>query len=192
MQGRSQTEERALIAGAQAGDQEAMERIVTQYWPLVIAAGHQRYVRSIAEDATGAAAEELVRAVLAFDLSRGVPFAAFAKVRVYGAVSHLFRKTANVWEHEGAPCDMETFERVTDDGTLDASDARLTVAPLLAKLSRDERRVLFFLYQYGWSTYETAEALGVSQSRVCRLKRGAIEKLRAAGASSSMWTTSTK
>lgn len=178
MQGRSQTEERALIAGAQAGDQEAMERIVTQYWPLVIAAGHQRYVRSIAEDATGAAAEELVRAVLAFDLSRGVPFAAFAKVRVYGAVSHLFRKTANVWEHEGAPCELDALERIAGEETLDASEARMVLAPLLSMLSAGERRVLSLLYERGLTTYEAADVLGVSQSKVMRVKRGAIRRMR--------------
>lgn len=180
MQGLSQEEERALLRGAQKGRREDMERIVEQYWPLVLAAGHQRQVGSMVEDAIGAAAEELVRSVLAFDTSRGVPFAAFAKVRVYGAVSHLLRKTSRTWEHECAPADMEVMERVAGATTLDASDARLTVAPFLATLDDDERRVLYLLYQEERTTYEAAKTLGVSQSKVARTKKRALAKLRAA------------
>lgn len=178
MQELSQEQERALLACAQEGDGAAMEQIVMQYRPLVMAAGRQRYVRSIAEDAVGAAAEELVRAVHAYDVTRGVPFAAFAKVRVYGAVSHLFRKTCRVWEHEGAACTPDALERVAEDAQLDASDARLMLAPLLASLSEEERRVLSLLYQRGVTTYEAADLLGVSQSKVMQVKRRALERLR--------------
>lgn len=157
-----------------------MERIVAQYWPLVMAAGHQRFVRSVAEDATAAAAEELVRCVESFDLARGMPFAAYAKVRVYGAVSHFFRKTARTWEHECAPCEAEVLEEIAGTETLDASDARLTVASLLERLDETERRVIRLLFWEGRTTYEAAEALGVSQSKIARTKRRAMEKLRAA------------
>lgn len=180
MQGLSKDEECALIAGAQKGNREDMERITVQYWPLVMAAGHQRFVRSVAEDATAAAAEELVRCVRSFDLEKGVPFAAYAKVRVYGAVSHFFRKTARTWEHEGTACEAEVLEEIAGAQTLDASDARLTVAPLLARLDEDERRVLHLLFWEGRTTREAAETLGASQSKIARTKRRAIEKLRAA------------
>ena len=180
MQNLSQEEECAIIRDAQSGNRDAMERIIMQYWPLVLAAGRQRYVWSITEDAVGAAAEELVRSVQAFDAARGVPFAAFAKVRVYGAVSHLFRKMCRTWEHESAPCEADVWERIADEGTFDASEARLMLAPMLVTLSDIERRVLFFLYGCGKSTYETADALGVSQSKVMRIKREAIRRMREA------------
>ena len=204
MQKLSQKEERSLIAGAQGGSREAMERIVTQYLPLVLAAGHQRFARPMADDATGAAAEELVRAVLAFDLAKGVPFAAFAKVRVYGAVSHACRKAQRVWAHESAPCAMEALERVaeSDGGGRDAghgrsaghggafdgqeadafaaAEARVMLAPLLSELPADERRVLALLFADGCSTYEAARRLGTSQSSVVRTKRRALAHLRTA------------
>jgi len=175
----SQAEERRLIEAAQAGDGAAMERMVTQYLPLVRAAGAQRYVRSIAEDATAVAAEELVRSVLAFDVARGVPFAAFAKVRVYGAVSHLFRAAATRWQRECVPDAAEVTEQAADGTALDASEARLTLAPLLAVLSEDERRVIQLLYEEGRTTYEAADVLGVSQSKVARLKRQALSRMQA-------------
>lgn len=180
----SQTEERQLIARAQAGDGAAMERMALQYLPLARAAGGQRYARSIAEDATAAAMEELVRSVLAFDAERGVPFAAFAKVRVYGAVSHLFRKASARWGRECVPETAEATERVADDGTLGASEARLTLAPLLSALTDDERRVLRLLYEEGRTTYEAAELLGVSQSKVSRVKRQALSQMKGALTSS--------
>ncbi|MDD6127599.1 MAG: sigma-70 family RNA polymerase sigma factor [Veillonellaceae bacterium] len=180
----SQAEERQLIALAQAGDGAAMERMVCQYLPLARAAGGQRYVRSIAEDATAAAMEELVRSVRAFDVTRVVPFAAFAKVRVYGAVSHLFRKASARWARECVPETAEATERVADDGTLGASEARLTLAPLLSALTDDERRVLRLLYEEGRTTYEAAELLGVSQSKVSRVKRQALSQMKGALTSS--------
>ena len=180
----SQAEERRLLAAAQAGDGTAMERIVTQYLPLAKAAGGQRYVRSMAEDATAVAAEELVRSVLAFDVSRGVPFAAFAKVRVYGAVSHLFRAAAIRWQRECVPETAEATERVADDCTLGASEARLTLAPLLSALTDDERRVLRLLYEGGRTRYEAGELLGVSQSKVSRVKRQALSQMKGALTSS--------
>lgn len=174
----SQAEERRLLAAAQAGDGTAMERIVTQYLPLAKAAGGQRCVRSMAEDATAVAAEELVRSVLAFDVSRGVPFAAFAKVRVYGAVSHLFRAAAIRWQRECVPEEAVVMEQVADGSALDASEARLTLAPLLAALTGDERRVIQLLYEEGRTTYEAADVLGVSQSKVARLKRQALSRMK--------------
>lgn len=180
----SQAEERQLIALAQAGDGAAMERMVVQYLPLARAAGGQRYAQSIAEDATAAAMEELVRSVLAFDAGRGVPFAAFAKVRVYGAVSHLFRKASARWARECVPETAEATERVADDGTLGASEARLTLAPLLSAFTDDERRVLRLLYEEGRTTYEAAELLGVSQSKVSRVKRQALSQMKGALTSS--------
>ncbi|MCI6233235.1 MAG: sigma-70 family RNA polymerase sigma factor [Selenomonas sp.] len=174
----SQTEERQLIARAQAGDGAAMERMALQYLPLARAAGGQRYARSIAEDATAAAMEELVRSVLAFDAERGVPFAAFAKVRVYGAVSHLFRKASARWGRECVPETAEACERVADDDAFGASEARLTVAQLLSALTDEERRVVHLLYEEGRTTYEAAELLGLSQSKVVRLKRQALVRMK--------------
>ena len=92
--------EHRLIAAAQSGDRAALSRLVEQYLPLVRAAGRQRCVRAIAEDATAAAAEELVRSIYAFDTTRGTAFAAYAKIRVYGAVSHLLRKESSRWQRE--------------------------------------------------------------------------------------------
>lgn len=92
--------EHRLIAAAQSGDRAALSRLVEQYLPLVRAAGRQRCVRAIAEDATAAAAEELVRSIYAFDTTRGTAFAAYAKIRVYGAVSHLLRKESARWQRE--------------------------------------------------------------------------------------------
>ena len=174
----SQAEERQLIALAQAGDGAAMERMVCQYLPLARAAGGQRYVRRIAEDAPAAAMEELVRSVRAFDVTRVVPFAAFAKVRVYGAVSHLFRKASARWARECVPETAEACECVADDGAFDASEARLMVAGLTATLTDDERRVIHLLYEEGRTTYEAADMLGVSQSKVARVKRQAVAKMR--------------
>ena len=174
-------EERALIARAQQGDRAAMERIVTQYRPLVLAAGHRRAAQAFADDAVQAAAEELVRTIYAYDTSRSVPFASYAKPRVHGAVSHLLTKHVRSWQRECAPDEADDLDRVPDVRTADAydaADARATLAPLLAVLSDDERRVLHLLYYRGLSTYAAARELGWSQSKVCQRKKAALAKMK--------------
>ena len=174
-------EERALIARAQQGDRAAMERIVTQYRPLVLAAAHRRAAQSFADDARQAAAEELVRTIYAYDTSRGVPFASYAKPRVHGAVSHLLTKNVRSWQRECATDEADDLDRVPDLDTTDAyeaAEARATLAPLLAMLDGDERRVLHLLFYRGLSTYAAAREMGCSQSKRCKLKKEAIEKMR--------------
>lgn len=174
-------EERALIARAQQGDRAAMERIVTQYRPLVLAAAHRRAAQTFADDALQAAAEELVRTVYAYDTQRGVPFASYAKPRVHGAVSHLLTKNVRSWQRECATDEPDDLDRVPDLRTGDAyeaAEARATLAPLLAVLSDDERRVLHILFWRGLSTYAAARALGWSQSKVCQRKKAALAKMK--------------
>ena len=174
-------EERALIARAQQGDRAAMERIVTQYRPLVLAAGHRRAAQAFADDAVQAAAEELVRTIYAYDTSRSVPFASYAKPRVHGAVSHLLTKNVRSWQRECATDEPDDLDRVPDLRTGDAyeaAEARATLAPLLAVLTDDERRVLHLLYYRGLSTYAAARELGWSQSKVCQRKKAALAKMK--------------
>ena len=177
----TQAAERALLQSAQAGDRDAMERIVLQYWPLVLAAGHQRKARTFAEDATAAAAEELVRSIHAFDPTRGTPFAAFVKVRVYGAVSHLLTAAARKWERECAANEADVLEGIADKDAFAEVEANMQIAPLLSVLSEEERRVIVLMYLKGKTARAAAEALGVSQSKVERAKRKALQKMRAAG-----------
>ena len=179
-----EAEERRLLAAAQHGDREAMERIVAQYLPLVRAAGAQRRAQTFAEDATAAAAEELVRTVYAYDAARGVPFAAIAKIRVYGAVSHLCRKLRTQWERECTPAEAEDLDDLAEDGAASASfaavDARLTAERLLAALPAEGRRLLRLLYGAGKTTREAAAILGLSPSTIMRRKKAALAKLREA------------
>ena len=174
-------EERALIARAQQGDRAAMERIVTQYRPLVLAAAHRRAAQTFADDALQAAAEELVRTVYAYDTQRGVPFASYAKPRVHGAVSHLLTKNVRSWQRECATDEPDDLDRVPDLRTGDAyeaAEARATLAPLLAVLTDDERRVLRLLYYRGISTYAAARELCGSPSKVCQRKQAALAKMK--------------
>ena len=45
-------------------------------------------------------------------------------------------------------------------------------------LDGDERRVLHLLFYRGLSTYAAAREMGCSQSKICKLKKDAIEKMR--------------
>lgn len=170
----------ALIEKAQAGDKAAMEQIFLQYHPLVLAAGHQRRVKTFAEDATAAAEEELLRSIHAFDTTRGTPFAAFVKVRVYGAVSHLFTRTTRTWERECAANESDALESIADKDAFTEVETKLQLAPLLSVLSEKERRVIEQTYLKDQTARAAAPVLGLSQSSVERIKRQALAKMRAA------------
>ena len=173
--------EHRLIAAAQSGDRAALSRLVEQYLPLVRAAGRQRCVRAIAEDATAAAAEELVRSISAFDTTRGTAFAAYAKIRVYGAVSHLLRKESARWQRECLLAGDETPDDLpAAPDAFAAADARAMLAQPLAALPAAERRVVQLLFFEGRTNREAAALLGCAPSTVQRQKQKALAHLRAA------------
>ena len=84
-------QELSLLAAAKAGDAAALSRLCTQYEPLLRAAAGQLHLRTIREDALAEGYVSFVGAVQAYDAGTGVPFAAFAKARVYGDLRTLFQ-----------------------------------------------------------------------------------------------------
>lgn len=176
-------EERALIGRAQAGDRAALARLMAAYRPLVLAAAHRRAAKPLGDDAEQAAAEELVRTIYAYDLKKPFPFASYAKVRVHGAISHLLTKTIRGWQRECTTEEADDLERMAGPDPVDpyaAAEARAVLAPLLAKLTAEEREALRLLYARGLTTRAAARAMGCSQSKVYGLKKAALAKMKAA------------
>ena len=92
-----------LSASTLAAELGVSRQIVVGDVALLRAAAGQLHLRTIREDALAEGYVSFVGAVQAYDAGTGVPFAAFAKARVYGDLRTLFRRQRRLWERETLP-----------------------------------------------------------------------------------------
>ncbi|MCI6282974.1 sigma-70 family RNA polymerase sigma factor [Selenomonas sp.] len=179
-------EERAHIAAAQAGDSAAMMELVTQYEPLLRRAAGQAHLRTIHDDALSESYVSLVRAVRDYDAALGIPFAAFAKARVYGDLRTLARRVIRTWQREATVDDRreEGFWELIEDESAAAAltryERQATLAAAMRALTERERAVIRLLYFNEATQTAAAAELGVSQQAVAAIKKRAIGKMREA------------
>ena len=180
-----ETTECMLLAAAQAGDSAAMMQLVEQYEPLLRAAAGQLHLRTIREDALAEGYVSFVGAVQAYDAGTGVPFAAFAKARVYGDLRTLFRRQRRLWERETLPAEAREepfWEGVRDPAAEQALTRLEEQAALVAAmrcLTDGERRILRLIFWEERTQAEAARLLQVSQQAIAKTKKRALAKLRA-------------
>ncbi len=177
------TEENRLIARAQ-GDGEAMAEICQRYEPLILRAAHQPHLATVREDAESAARLALVEAVRGFDPALGVPFAAYARRKVFGDVRTFFRRERSKWQHEYVPVDTTEDELSFWDAVADPRDpmgqAELKdmLRTALGLLTDKERAVLLLLHRDLTQT-QIAKTLGIATQTVAKRKKTALQKMRA-------------
>src|SRR5919108_2233307 len=190
-------------AQARLGDRDARAELIESYRPyvsrLVARMGIPPTSVQEREDLVSAGVIGLIDAVDRFDHARGVPFEAFARVRIQGAVidelrrldgrSRLFWKRVRegTTAEESMP-DAVSLDRLIDAGTEPAGDD-LTASLLeqdlwndvgiaLMTLPRRERSVLQRYYGASRTLREIGSEMGVSEARVCQLHARAIAQLR--------------
>ena len=97
-------------------DPSVREKLVSRYLPLVRVAARRMAMLSAhsfdTEDCHGPGALALVKAVDAFDSSRGVPFEAFAYPRIYGAMIDHVR--AQDWVPRGVRAAIQKLRQACD------------------------------------------------------------------------------
>lgn len=139
----------------------------------------------------------LMEARQRFDASRGVPFAAFAALRVRGAMLDALRSEDLVSRDERARLRKDgalqpTATRVELNDEIDAAchgldpdeatirkDSIVRMRAALVCLSEREREVVEQHYFQEQPLKAVAERLGVTESRVCQIAGEAVLKLRA-------------
>lgn len=139
----------------------------------------------------------LMEARQRFDASRGVPFAAFAALRVRGAMLDALRSEDLVSRDERARLRKDgalqpTATRVELNDEIDAAsdgldpddaairnDGIVRMRAALTCLSEREREVIEQHYFQEQPLKAVAERLGVTESRVCQIAGEAVLKLRA-------------
>ena len=189
-----------LWTRCRSGDASARALLIERYVPLARAVAHG--VRAgwtvvvDADDLSSAAALGLIDAVDRFAPDRGVPFEAYAGLRIRGAVIDELRRLGD------RPRGSEAEERArtvslddlveddwnahvasTDDGIderYEREDLRGRVEGALELLPPRQREVLTRYYGDALTLREAGRRMGISEARACQLHGRAIDNLRRA------------
>ncbi|MDQ2952479.1 MAG: sigma-70 family RNA polymerase sigma factor [Chloroflexota bacterium] len=189
-----------LWARSRAGDAQSRSLLIERYLPL--AKGLSRRVRTTetpvtdGDDMASAAFLGLIDAVDRFEPGRGVPFEAYARLRIRGAMIDELRRTTE----RSRTATQEEQPRVTSldlildagrtdmlpfgDGGLDEGheeeDLRGRVEVALDTLPERQREVLTHYYKDDLTLRQTGAHMGISEARACQLHGRAIVNLRRA------------
>ena len=117
-----------LLIKAKAGDNYAIQLLLNKYKNLLNSASRQHRLISIQEEAYEEAVISFYQAIKDFNESLGVPFAGYAKVKVYQGVHTLFRRYLRIWQNEvslSAQMNTDDEDEVKEFGDLLAVDEDL-------------------------------------------------------------------
>lgn len=171
-----------LLLSAKSGDFMAVQELLIKYENLLKKAAGQHHLHSIREEAYAEAMMGLYTAIMDFDESFGIPFAGFAKSRVYQAVHNLFRKYVRIWQHEvtlqaqDGEMDCGEAELFVDDVQIeDSISTKLDLQKTLEKMPYAQYQVFCMIVISGYSQKQVAQSLQVSQQMVSKNYRKAID-----------------
>ena len=189
-----------LWARCRAGDAQSRASLIERYLPL--ARDLSRRVRAIgtpvtdSDDLASAAFLGLIDAVDRFEPGRGVPFEAYASLRIRGAMIDELRRTgerARNTEAEDQPRivsldglleddwrDVFTASEAPFDDAFDREDLRYRVQGALDGLPPRQRELLARYYADSLTLREAGQRMGISEARACQLHGRAIVNLRRA------------
>ncbi len=189
-----------LWARSRAGDAQSRSLLIERYLPL--AKGLSRRVRTTetpvtdGDDMASAAFLGLIDAVDRFEPGRGVPFEAYARLRIRGAMIDELRRTSErsrTATPEQQPR-MMSLDGILDDGRSDMlpvgdgglddgfeeEDLRGRVQVALDTLPVRQREVLTHYYKDELTLRQAGAQMGISEARACQLRGRAIVNLRRA------------
>lgn len=189
-----------LWARSRAGDAQSRSLLIERYLPL--ARGLSRRVRTTetpvtdSDDMASAAFLGLIDAVDRFEPGRGVPFEAYARLRIRGAMIDELRRTSER-SRSATPEEqprMMSLDGILDDGRTDMlpvgdgglddgferEDLRGRVQVALDTLPVRQREVLTRYYKDELTLRQAGAQMGISEARACQLHGRAIVNLRRA------------
>jgi RNA polymerase sigma factor for flagellar operon FliA len=188
-----------LWARCRAGDALSRGALIERYVPLARALA--RRVRLVdtpladADDLASAAFLGLIDAVDRFEPGRGVPFEAYASLRIRGSIIDELRRTDERGRSAGPGEKPKTLSLDglveeewcpflgTDDGVEDKfehEDICGRVEGALKVLPPRQREVLARYYSDSLTLREAGKRMGISEARACQLHGRAIFNLRRA------------
>jgi RNA polymerase sigma factor FliA len=108
---------------------------------------------------------------------RGVPFLAFIKPRVFGAMIDLMRATGAAARHASAVSQLGAEDEESALEIIIRQEDRDGLARAVGCLEDDERTVLSLFYLEELTNKEVAVAMAIDESKATRLRKRAIRRL---------------
>jgi len=187
-----------LWANSRAGDAGSRGALIERYADLAVGIARCMRIPSASladrDDAASAAMIGLISAVDRFDPSRGVPFEAYAALRIRGAVvdeiRHVDERGRADRRPEGAELAvsldvlLDTGKHqgpAVDDGfteRYEQEDLKTRIQDALGRLPARQREVIARYYGDELTLREAGAKMGVSEARACQLHGRAIQNLR--------------
>lgn len=145
-----------LLIKAKAGDNYAIQLLLNKYKNLLNSASRQHHLISIQEEAYEEAVISFYQAIKDFNESLGVPFAGYAKVKVYQGVHTLFRRYLRIWQNEvslSAQMNTDDEDEIKEFGDLlavdedlaDSISSRLDIIKLIHQLPPKQCKVFILV-----------------------------------------------
>ncbi|NCC98070.1 MAG: sigma-70 family RNA polymerase sigma factor [Synergistales bacterium] len=171
----SPQDEIALWNDLKNGDNEARERIILSYRPMVFwIAKKFRVHGDIYPDLVQEGMVALINSVDNFDPSKGFRFTTYGYYRIKGQMLNFLQR-----KESKAPIPMEDMdEELQDPFSPDAIESVLDLRNGLSHLPEREARILSDMVLQGKSAKEIAERESMDVSHVYRLRRKALGWLR--------------
>ncbi len=193
-----------LWARCRAGDADSRCALIEGYAPLAarVARGMNLPIGALVgrDDLESAALVGLIDAVDRFQPERGVPFEAYAVLRIRGAILDELRRTDDRGRAQrrrdreldtpvpGMKVSLDLLLEQGEHAALGAADdlssrhdhedLRMRVESALRCLSPRQREVLARYYGDSLTLREAGARMGISEARACQLHGRAIDKLR--------------
>jgi RNA polymerase sigma factor for flagellar operon FliA len=187
-----------LWAQTRAGDAGSRGALIERYSDLAVGIARCMRIPSTSladrDDAASAALIGLIGAVDRFDPRRGVPFEAYAALRIRGAIVDELRRVDERGRADRRPEGAELAVSLddlmekgahvgpaVDDGfteRYEQEDLKTRVQDALGRLPARQREVIARYYGDELTLRETGAKMGVSEARACQLHGRAIQNLQ--------------
>ena len=179
-------EEQALwTAFKERGDEEARQRLIESYQPLVFKQAAPFSQLDCALDLIQEGTAGLIEAAERYDHTRGVAFSLFAVHRIRGRMMDFLRREGQV----DVACMEENLEggslkeNLIDTGAsvpeqAESHELSQRLHQAMARLPDKERAVLEGMYLSSEDAAGMADALHVSSSHIYRLQKNGIRRIR--------------
>lgn len=172
-----------LLTRAKLGDNFAIQLLLDKYKNLLKSASKQHHLLSIQEEAYEEAIISFYQAIKDFDESLGIPFAGYAKVKVYQGVHTLFRRYLRIWQNEvslSAKVNQEDDTKeffdlwASDRDMEECISCKLDLIKIIHQLPPKQYKVFILVALKGLKHQQVADLLNISVQAVSKNYRKAL------------------
>jgi len=175
-QGLDPQEETELWRLCRQGDEEAREALIVAYRPLVFWLARRFSLdEGTAKDLLQEGMLALIKAVDAYDVSRGNKFTTYAFYRIRGHMINFLERS-----EKRAPYPVDMEEEIAQPGECVAVEWRLLLEEAMGALTLKERDIVQALVVEGKKAGDVARDTAIDISHVYRIRRKALARLRIA------------